>query len=454
MIIKWLKKEKKRLLASRFFLFVQECCKNKKHIKNNFSDFTKEEKREVKELLQNKQSFKKYCKDSSDLFRDYFIPNDNNDNRPKILRPKQLTIIAIFLLFLKVSLIGYIFLVYQEKAEMSANLANQVFTLTNESRIANGVEPLNYNSYLNQAAQLKAEDMLINNYFSHTSPDGRKPWNFVNRNLYPYLLVGENLAMNFIASNDVHTALMASPSHQKNILNPKYTDIGLFVTTGSIDGKETNILVQIFAYKKELEPVIVIEDDADQIIIDSPVESNDALVLGLSGEEEVPEKVVEILESSQEVLSSEQVVDVISIEPVTVIPDATDTSIEEDISNIPVIPLEITEEEFILETTEIIDNNLNEEVTLIQEPVEVVVDQNKDVKRAVKVMDISKVIYVVFLLFLIIVLIINIVVRVTVQHKSVIIRTILLLILIAALLLFDFNFMDKLRDAGNSIILF
>lgn len=223
--------------------------KQKRSINKNLRDFFKEEKREVYELASGQQGVSRYLSDSKKLFIDYFIPNKNNNYRPKILAPRPLWYFAIILTGLKILLVSYIFIIYNQQAEMSATMLSQLHILTNESRVINGLKPLNLNLSLSQSAQMKAEDMIIHNYFAHTSPDGRRLWTFMDRNAYPYLLLGENLAMNFLNASDVHKALMASPSHQKNILNPKYTDIGLSVVSGEIYGQTSKVLVQIFAYQ-------------------------------------------------------------------------------------------------------------------------------------------------------------------------------------------------------------
>jgi hypothetical protein len=38
-----------------------------------------------------------------------------------------------------------------------------------------------------------------------------------------------------------------SPSHRKNLLNAKYKDIGVAVSTGKLNGVSTTIVVQFFA---------------------------------------------------------------------------------------------------------------------------------------------------------------------------------------------------------------
>jgi hypothetical protein len=54
---------------------------------------------------------------------------------------------------------------------------------------------------------------------------------------------------------------MDSPSHKKNILNDKYTEVGISMVSGVIDGKETNVLVQHFATRKAPAPQLAASDN-------------------------------------------------------------------------------------------------------------------------------------------------------------------------------------------------
>ena len=49
---------------------------------------------------------------------------------------------------------------------------------------------------LQEAAEKKAQDMIENNYFAHTSPQGKTPWHWVEESGYDYRYAGENLAIN------------------------------------------------------------------------------------------------------------------------------------------------------------------------------------------------------------------------------------------------------------------
>lgn len=170
----------------------------------------------------------------------------------------------------------------------------KIIELINREREKVGVGKLSANQVLNMAARFKAEDMIAKDYFSHTTLDGHKPWDLVDRSLYPYILIGENLAMNFIAADDAHSALMASPLHQKNILNPKFNDIGLAVINGEMSGKNTNVLVQIFgsqttihASVNEPSPVVepIVEISQTEEIEVKPLA--DSVVAGNSSEPDI-----------------------------------------------------------------------------------------------------------------------------------------------------------------------
>lgn len=110
---------------------------------------------------------------------------------------------------------------------ISTVLPAVVVDLTNEERDDNAKAPLVRNSVLDQAAQMKAEHMAKEGYFSHYSPDGVSPWYWFNEAGYVYAHAGENLAVHFTDSAEVVEAWMKSPTHRQNIVNGVYTEIGV-----------------------------------------------------------------------------------------------------------------------------------------------------------------------------------------------------------------------------------
>jgi uncharacterized protein YkwD len=138
-------------------------------------------------------------------------------------------------------------------------LERRIFQLTNEGRRKNGLPPLAPDDSLAAKARDKSDDMLKNNYFSHTSPEGKtikdrmqeeKPASFrtISR-------IGENIYMGsrLDYSTDVKTQArmivdgwMTSPGHRRNILDPNYTHLGVGVAAKDKDCYAT----QIFAGMK------------------------------------------------------------------------------------------------------------------------------------------------------------------------------------------------------------
>lgn len=178
------------------------------------------------------------------FFHHLFIPNEKNNFKSKSLHHDFLVgylLIALFLNFLfKTNLtqvLGFSTDITVEK----------LLNLTNKEREKYQLSPLKYNEKLSLAARKKAEDMFAKNYWAHYSPYGKTPWDFILDSGYQYEYAGENLAKNFLFTNDVIRAWMNSPSHKENILKKEYTDVGFAVVNGVLNNEETTLIVQIFA---------------------------------------------------------------------------------------------------------------------------------------------------------------------------------------------------------------
>jgi len=118
-------------------------------------------------------------------------------------------------------------------------------TFINQTRQTMGLQPLVENEKLNQAAALKAQNMVQENYFNHTSPSGIMPWFWFKQAGYNYKYAGENLAVGFYESEEVYDAWLNSPSHKENIVNPNYTEVGTAVLKGFGSGNAV-VVVQEF----------------------------------------------------------------------------------------------------------------------------------------------------------------------------------------------------------------
>lgn len=182
-----------------------------------------------------------------------FLPCQENFYRPKFLESRFLYYYAILLIVLKFAVIPFFF--YLPKTNLFADITKtSLIELVNQARQEEGKTVLTESQVLDQAAYLKAKDILDNDYFAHTSPTGVTPWYWFEQAGYDYQYAGENLAIGFLESEEVNQAWLDSPSHRKNIMNGDYNEIGIAVLSGNFQGQETTVVVQLFG--KQENPVI------------------------------------------------------------------------------------------------------------------------------------------------------------------------------------------------------
>lgn len=186
----------------------------------------------------------------------YFIPHEHNEYKPHSLRTESAIFVLILILLIEVFFFADPF--YLKKTNFFATiLQNVLVNETNMSRESNELISLKENSLLDVAAKMKAEDMAKNGYFAHTSPAGIDPWHWFNEAGYKYSYAGENLAINFSDSEDVIKAWLNSPAHRANIMNQRFTEIGIGIAHGTYQNKETTFVVQMFG-KPTTAPVAVV----------------------------------------------------------------------------------------------------------------------------------------------------------------------------------------------------
>lgn len=118
----------------------------------------------------------------------------------------------------------------------------ETLNLINEYRKQNGLSELQPFSKLQEVSKLKAEDLVNNQYFSHTSKNLGTPFEMLQNNEINYKIAGENLAGNITPKRAVE-AWMNSPSHKENILEEKFEYTGISVIESPIYGR---IFVQLF----------------------------------------------------------------------------------------------------------------------------------------------------------------------------------------------------------------
>jgi len=98
---------------------------------------------------------------------------------------------------------------------------------------------LAWNTNLFNAAGAHSTDMAANNYFSHTSLDGRNAGQRITGAGYAWSAYGENIAAGQTSAQSVVDGWLASPGHCANIMNPGYADIGTACVAGGTSSYPT-----------------------------------------------------------------------------------------------------------------------------------------------------------------------------------------------------------------------
>jgi uncharacterized protein YkwD len=115
-------------------------------------------------------------------------------------------------------------------------------TLINQARAASrtcgstvypAAAPLTWNGKLFDASAGHSSDMAAQNYFSHTSMDGRTFDQRVTAAGYNWSNIGENIAAGQSTASSVMSAWMGSPGHCSNIMNSRFTEVGVACVNNS-----------------------------------------------------------------------------------------------------------------------------------------------------------------------------------------------------------------------------
>ncbi|WP_033217174.1 sigma-70 family RNA polymerase sigma factor [Kitasatospora phosalacinea] len=118
-------------------------------------------------------------------------------------------------------------------AKRSADQAQQVLELVNAERAKAGCGPVTADAKLATAALRHSEDMAARNFFDHTNPDGAGPQQRIDAVGYAWSGWGENIARGQKDAAAVMDSWMNSPGHRANILNCKFTELGVGVHLGA-----------------------------------------------------------------------------------------------------------------------------------------------------------------------------------------------------------------------------
>ncbi len=132
-------------------------------------------------------------------------------------------------------------------------MEQRLFELTNAQRLLRRVRPLVEAPTLSLAARRHSDDMLRRRFFSHTNPERKTPADRINAVLnWQVPASAENLWMRTgsvpAAARIVEEAvaqLMDSRPHRTNILNSRYTHLGVGVAVTATEVRVTQLFALV-----------------------------------------------------------------------------------------------------------------------------------------------------------------------------------------------------------------
>lgn len=232
--------------------------------------------------------------------RNYFIPHQENNFKPHFFGTVSILFLtAIILVVFLVSVLQYTAI---STGNYAAIITAVLTDLTNNDRLIEGKGWLTTNATLTFAAQMKANDMAAKGYFAHTSPEGKNPWYWFKQAGYNFVYAGENLAVNFSDSVDVERAWMNSPGHRTNIVNGKYTEIGIATAQGVYNGRPTTFVVQFFGRPAEAtttKAVAPVQEKATTTTVAAAAVVVAEVAGAATGTTEIPEESLEIISEDE-----------------------------------------------------------------------------------------------------------------------------------------------------------
>lgn len=110
-------------------------------------------------------------------------------------------------------------------SENDNSYASEVISLVNAERAKYNLAPLTTEKNLSAAALTRAKEIVQS--FSHTRPDGTSFSTVLKEHGISYRISGENIAWGQRTPQEVVRGWMNSPGHRANILNERFTSIGV-----------------------------------------------------------------------------------------------------------------------------------------------------------------------------------------------------------------------------------
>lgn len=130
-----------------------------------------------------------------------------------------------------------------DNTSQDISYVRQVVDLVNQERAKEGLSPLSIDEKAASAAQVRAKEIVAS--FSHTRPNGSSFSTALTESGAKFSGAGENIAWGQKSPEEVMKGWMNSPGHRANIMNAKFTSIGVGYYQNE---KGVNYWTQLFTY--------------------------------------------------------------------------------------------------------------------------------------------------------------------------------------------------------------
>jgi uncharacterized protein YkwD len=128
-----------------------------------------------------------------------------------------------------------------DAATVNAEEAHLISFL-NADRAALGLVPVRADARLMAMARARSTDMIVNDYFSHTQPDGRNVFDILNASGITWYGAGEIIAWNNypmdVSASTANHQWLGSPDHLAIVISNNYNYVGVGLAVDPVTGKK------------------------------------------------------------------------------------------------------------------------------------------------------------------------------------------------------------------------
>jgi len=116
----------------------------------------------------------------------------------------------------------------------------ELLRLVNAKRRSVGCPELKWDNQLALVALKHSRDMVSQNFFGHTNPDGKNAFERLRESKVVFLAAAENVAFGPKTGRQAFETWLSSPEHRKNMLDCRFTRHGV----ACVEGRWTHLLLK------------------------------------------------------------------------------------------------------------------------------------------------------------------------------------------------------------------